>query len=73
MLLYNPVITYRNMEEMCFIYLFHNVAMPNLDTYSVSIFSSVSSYCLYLPSPVLMSYMLGQKVTDVASITNVED
>lgn len=58
---------------MCFIYLFHNVTTPNLDTYFVSIFSSVSSYCLYLLSPVLMLFMLSQKVTDVPSITNGED
>lgn len=73
MLLCNPVIN--QIQKKCgfFIYLFHNVTIPNLDTYFVSIFSSVSSYCLYLLSPVLMSYMLGQKVTDVPSITNVED
>ena len=46
-----------------FYYLFHNVVVPNLDTYFVNIFSSVSSYHLYLLSPVLILYSLSQKVT----------
>lgn len=63
----------RNTEEMCFIHLVHYVVIPNLDTYFVNIFSSVSSYCLYLLSPVLILCTLSQKVTDVPLITNVED
>lgn len=58
---------------MCFIHLFHSVVIPNLDTYFVNIFSSVSSYCLYLLSPVLILYTLSQKVADVPLISNVEN
>lgn len=58
---------------MCFIHLFHSVVIPNLDTYFVNIFSSVSAYCLYLLSPVLILYTLSQKVADVPLISNVED
>lgn len=39
----------------------------------LNIFSYVSSYCLYLLSPVLILYTLSQKVTDVPLITHIED
>ena len=60
-------------EEMCFINLLPNVVITGLDTDFVNIFSSVSSYCLHLLSPVLILHGLSQRVTDVPLITNVEE
>lgn len=69
----NPLITYEIRKKCVLFNLFHNVVILNLDTYFVNIFSSVSSYCVYLLSPVLIVYTHSQKVTDVPLITNVED
>lgn len=68
-----PTHQLRHMDERCFINLLHNVVIPNIDTYFINIFSSVSSYCLYLLFPVLILYTLSQKTTDVPFITNAED